>query len=622
MTPGGYAGKWLEVDLTKDKIKEVTYSDKTLEQYFGGRGLAAKVLWDMVGEKWADLDPLSPESPLTVFTGPMTGIYPGSRICVSGKSPVSMGTVGSTAATEFANEVKQAGYDGVTFVGKADKPVYLLITDDGVEIRDAGHLWGLDGEKTLIKLNKEVTAELQKRKPNVGLWKEPGMVYIGPAGESMVRNAAVMAKICHAAGYGGYGSLMGSKNLKAVVAKGRGGLPKVDAPEAVKLLWRRTHQILIGRTQFRRHGTGYAGYATGAETSSEPIRNWQEEWHDEKSYAGPRFEDRFWVKKRWADFNCTTSCMKVSCIKAGPWKGDITDMPDYELQAYCGTNFGIFDPEANVHLSALADQLGHSGINGPNTAAYAVELHQRGILKDSDFGFKPKWGDPETFDRILRMMAKREKIGDALAEGTYKAAHIIAKMKGRKPEELLKYAVHVKGIEIGAHGTRSDADYTHDISYAANVQGGDHTSTSTDGYNDMSGAIFTDSAVFCNFTFYGVPQSIVMDYAKAVTGFPITLHSWRSVNGPRIVTLQRALLLLGGPDLRWEPVKDDDNPPRFYEPLPSGPYKGKTTDRKLVDEKLKAYNETLGWDERGIPTKEALKKLDLGFLEKSMAKLR
>jgi aldehyde:ferredoxin oxidoreductase len=533
-----------------------------------------------------------------------------------------MGTVGSTAATEFANEVKQAGYDGVTFTGKAEKPVYLLITDDGVEIRDAGHLWGLDGEKTLIKLNKEVTEELTKRKPGVGLWKEPGMVYIGPAGEAMVRNAAVMAKICHAAGYGGYGSLMGSKNLKAVVAKGRGGTPKVDAPEAVKLLWRRTHSLLIRDTQFRRHGTGYAGYEVGAKTSSEPIRNWQEEWHDEVSYAGPRFEDRFWVKKRWADFNCTTNCMKVSCIKSGKWKGDITDMPDYELQAYCGTNFGIFDPEANVHLSALADQLGHSGINGPNTAAYAVELHQRGILKDSDFGFKPKWGDPETFDRILRMMAKREKIGDALAEGTYKAAHIIAKMKGRKPEELLKYAVHVKGIEIGAHGTRSDADYTHDISYAANVQGGDHTSTSTDGYNDMSGAIFTDSAVFCNFTFYGVPQSIVMDYAKAVTGFPITLHSWRSVNGPRIVTLQRALLLLGGPDLRWEPVKDDDNPPRFYEPLPSGPYKGKTTDRKLVDEKLKAYNETLGWDERGIPTKEALKKLDLGFLEKSMAKLR
>jgi aldehyde:ferredoxin oxidoreductase len=619
--PGGYAGKWLDIDLSEDKIEEVEYSDKVLEQYFGGRGLAAKVLWDKVGDNYRELDPLSPESPLMVFTGPMTGIYPGSRICVSGKSPVSNGTVGSTAATEFANEIKQAGYDGVTFTGRSDRPVYLLITDEGAELRKADHLWGLDGEKTLIKLNKEVTDELSKRKPGIGLWKEPGIIYIGPAGENLVRNAAVMTKICHAAGYGGYGSLMGSKNLKAVVAKGRGPLPKVDAPEATKLLWRKAHDHLMQRTPMRRQGTGYAGYSVGAETSSEPIRNWQEEWHDEKSFGGPMFENKFWVKKKWADFNCTTNCMKVSCILNGPWKGDITDMPDYELQAYCGTNFGIFDPEANVHLSALVDQLGHSGINGPNTAAYAVELHQRGILNDDDFGFKPEWGDPYAFDKILRMMANREKIGDVLAEGTYRAALKIADMKGLEPEETLKYAVHVKGIEIGAHGTRSDADYTHDISYAANVQGGDHTSTAVDGYNDMSGAVFTDSAVFCNFCYYGVPQELVFDMAKAITGFDIDLTRWRSETGPRIVTLQRVFLMMGGPDVIWEPVKDDDNPPRFYEPLPSGPFKGKTTDKDLVDEKLQAYFDTLGWDEKGIPSKETLRKLDLQFLEKAVSKL-
>jgi len=621
MSPGGYAGKWLEVDLSKEKIEEVEYGEKTLQQYFGGRGLAVKVLWDKVGEKWEELDPLSPENPLTVFTGPMTGFYPGSRICISGKSPISLGTVGSTAATELANELKSAGYDGITFLGKAESPVYLLVTDEGAEIRDASHLWGLDGEKTLIKLNKEVREELQRRKPNVGLWREPGTIYIGPAAENLVRNSAVMTKICHAAGYGGYGSLMGSKNLKAVAVKGRGRLPPVDAPEAVKLLWRKVHQILIGRTQFRRHGTGYSGYGVGADTSSEPIRNWQEEWHNAESYGGPRFEDRYWVKKKWADFNCTTNCMKVSCIKTGPWKGDITDLPDYELQAYCGTNFGIFDPEANIHLSALVDKLGHSGINGPNTAAYAVELHQRGILTDEDFGFTPKWGDVETFEKILTMMAYREGIGDVLAEGTFRAAHKIAEMKGLKAEELLKYAVQVKGIEVGAHGTRSDADYTHDISYAASVQGGDHTSVAVDGYTEMSAGVFTDSAVFCNFTYYGVPQTIAFDFAKAVTGFPITLESWRRETGPRIVTLQRVLLLLGGPDHKWTPIKDDDNPPRFYEPLPSGPYKGKTTDRELVNTKLKAFYETLGWDERGIPTKETLRRLDLGFLEKAVSKL-
>lgn len=617
--PGGYAGKFLDVDLTEEKVEDITFDEKTLKAYFGGRGLAAKILWDRIGEKWPEVDPLGPENIFIALTGPMTAIYPGARICCSAKSPVSNGTVGSTASTEFASELKMAGYDGVIVTGRAESPVYILVTDEGGEIRDAGHLWGKLGEETIKTLNKEVTEELTRRKPNIGLWREPGKIYIGPAGENMVRNAAVMTKLCHAAGYGGYGSVMGSKSLKAIVAKGRGKIPEVDAPEAVKLMWKQVHKILISRDGFRRWGTGYAGYAVGADTSSEPIRNWQEEWHDERGFGGPRFENRFWVKKYWADFNCTTSCMKISCIKTGRWKGDITDMPDYELEAYCGTNLGIFDPEDTIHISALIDNLGHSGINGPNTMGFAAELYQRGILTEEDLGFKLEWGDTEAFDRLARMIAYREGIGDILAEGTYRAALKISEMKG---VDVMPYAVHVKGIEIGAHGTRSDADYTHDISYAASVQGGDHTSIAVDGYSEMSAAVFTDSAVICNFCFYGVPQELVFDFAKGVTGFPITRESWRTETGPRIITLQRALLLLGGPDIFWKPIEDDDNPPRFYEPLPSGPYKGRTTDRELVERKRGTYFETLGWDGRGIPTEETLKKLGIGYLEPAMKKLR
>ena len=195
-------------------------------------------------------------------------------------------------------------------------------------------------------------------------------------------------------------------------------------------------------------------------------------------------------------------------------------------------------------------------------------------------------------------------------------------MKKKKPEELLKYAVVVKGIEVGAHGTRSDADFAHDIGYAASVQGGDHTSLVYDGYTDMSGSIFADSGVFCNFAYNGVPQELVFDFAKAITGFPITVDSWRRIIGPRIVTLQKVLLLLGGPDVTWMPIKDDDNPPRFYEPLPNGPFKGRTTDKVLVDKKIKVYFETLGWDERGVPRMETLKRLGLGDCEPSMKKLR
>ncbi len=220
------------------------------------------------------------------------------------------------------------------------------------------------------------------------------------------------------------------------------------------------------------------------------------------------------------------------------------------------------------------------------------------------------------------MIAYREGIGDVLAEGSYLAALKIAKIKGLDPNDVLKYVVHVKGIEIGAHGTRSDADYTHDMCYAASVQGGDHSSVAVDGYNDMSGAVFFDSAVYCTFTSRGPSLPLQFDFAKAVTGFPITLQRWRSVNGPRIITLQKAFLLMGGPHFNWEPIKDDDNPPRFYEPLPSGPFKGKTTDKERVDMRIQSYFQTLGWDERGIPLKETLNKLDLGFLGRYLSKYR
>jgi aldehyde:ferredoxin oxidoreductase len=622
MSPGGYAGKWLDIDLTTGKIGDITFSYEVLEQYLGGRGIATKILWDRLGKKWAALDPLDPENLLIFATGPMTGIYPGARICVSGKSPVSNGVVGSTAATEFAVEIKNAGYDGIILAGRSPQPVYLLVTDDGAELINASHLWGLDGETTLIKLNREITDLLQKRYPNVGLWKEPGTMYIGPAGENKIRNACVMTKMCHAAGYGGYGSLMGSKDVKAVGAKSRKSFPKVDAPTAVKLMVDQAHKDLQNVSRFRRWGTGWLGYGAGAGSSSEPVKNWQDEWHDEETMGVNRYEDKYWVKKKWTDFNCTLGCMKVSCIQSGKWKGDITDVPDYELQAYCGTNLGIFDAGDNIHISTLMDKLGHSGINGPNTMGYAAELYQRGILTEEDIGFKLEWGDTKAFDKLAHMMAYREGIGDVLAEGTYRAALKIAEMKGLTSEETLKYAVHVKGIEIGAHGTRSDADFTHDMNYSANVQGGDHTSTAGDGFSEMSGALFYDSAVYCTFTARGPSPELQWDMLKAITGFSMTMDKWRRVNGPRIITLQKALLMLGGPDVVWDPVKDDENPPRFYEPLPNGPFKGHVTDKDRVEIRTQAYYETLGWDDRGIPTKETLERLDLSDVEPSMAMLR
>ncbi|MCJ7770583.1 aldehyde ferredoxin oxidoreductase [Candidatus Bathyarchaeota archaeon] len=617
----GYAGKFLEANLSEEKMQDIRFKDEVLETYLGGRGLAAKVLMDRLASKWSEVDPLGPENILMALTGPMTGIFPGCRTCYTGKSPMSNGMVGSTASSEFGNQLKTAGYDGIIVTGKASHPVYILVTDNCGEIRDATHLWGLDGEKTLQQLNQQVSEELTRRHPRTGLWREPGLIYIGPAGENLVRNAAIMTKLSHAAGYGGYGSVMGSKNLKAIAVIGTGQFPQVHDVEKVKQLMMQVHDWTSHREIYStRTGTGYGGYSTGFEMSSEPVRNWQEEWHNERSYGGPRFETRYWVKKRWSDFNCSRGCMKVSCIKTGKWKGDITDNPDYELQAFLGPNLGIFDPEANIHLSKVIDNLGYSGIGFPATMGFAAELFQRGILKEEEIGFPLKWGDVEAFENLAYMTARREGIGNILADGVYRAALKIGEMKKM---DVLKYAVHSKGIEIGAHGTRSDADFlAHDIGYAVSVEGGNHTSLANDGYNEHSRSVFSDSAVYCNFAILRLPQETIFEYLKAITGYDISIEEWRRVNGRRIITIQRALLLLGGPDVFWKPLEDDENPPRFYEPLQSGPWKGVTTNKEKVVQRRQAYFKALGWDEKGIPTTETLRELNISELEHPVETLR
>ncbi len=619
----GYAGKFLEVDLSSEDIKEIAFEDEVLKDYIGGRGLAAKVLWDRLGTEWEAIDPLGPENILTLFTGPLTGYFPGGRICVSGKSPQSNGVVGSTVGGEFGVELRCAGYDGVIVTGEAKKPSYLFVKDSEIEIRDAGHVWGKDAKQTVRILTRECRDLLKARFPLYGEIKQPGMVYIGPAGENKVRTAVVAAKWAHAAGYGGYGAVMGAKRLKAVVAKGTGPLPEVADIRKVKRLIKVVCDNIYEYELWRRWGTGSAGYEVGARLSSEPVRNWQDEWHDEKSFGVDQFEDRVWIKQFWSDFGCPTCCLKIAMVKTGRFKGAIGDNPDYELQAYLGPNLGIFTPEDNVFLASLIDDLGLCGIQTGNVLGFAAELFQRGILTKKDLdGIVLEWGDAEAFAALTRKIAFREGIGDLLAEGTYRAALKIGKTKNM---DVLKYAIHSKGIGIGAHGIRSGKDFAHIIAYACSVQGGDHTSTADlplDGSASELYAIFNDSAVCCMFNTFGIRRKVRFDFYTAVTGLPLTPEEWCTPKALRILQIQRAMLLLGGPDLTWDPKIHDDNPGRFYEPLPSGPYKGKTTSKAKVKKDKNKYYEEAGWDKRGIPTPETLRKLGLQNVDKVLDKLR
>jgi len=615
----GYAGKFLDIDLSTGEITKTTFNENLLKSFIGGRGLAAKILWDRLGEKWETVDPFAPANVLTILTGPLTGFFPGARVCVSGKSPQSNGMVGSTVGGEFGVELKCAGYDGVIVTGKASKPCYITIFEDQISIKDANHVWGKDGKQTLKILTKEGRKELKANFTEYGELKEPQVLYIGPAGENQTRIAAVMEKWTHAAGYGGYGGVMGSKNLKAIVTKGLGPLPEVEDIEKVRELIKQADKKCFKSHSFRRWGTGAAGYTVGAKTSSEPVRNWQDEWHDERGFAVDKFEQRLWVKRYWADYGCPTSCLKIAMPKTGEFKGCITDNPDYELQAYLGPNLGIFTPEDNVYLSSLIDDLGFCGIQGGNTLAFAAELYQRGVVGKEDLdGIQLEWGNTKAFGELARKIAKREGLGALFAEGSYRAAVELGKKKGMN---LTQYAVAEKGMAIGAHGLRSGRDFPDIMAYACNVQAGDHTSlpsTPTELENSEFNTILDDSGVYCSFNTFSTGIDLIWDFFSAVTGWQELRQNWYETNALRILQMQRVMLLLGGPDLKWKANVDDDNPPRFYEPLPMGPYKGKAVNRELFEEQKQEYYEAMGWDKNGLPKPEILRKLGLDDVESKL----
>ena len=604
----GLHGRFLDVDLSSERIRVVEIPRAIYRRFIGGRGLATYILWRELGNKWRSIDPLGPENLLVIATGPLTGYYPGIKLVVSGKSPQSGGVVGSTVSSELAVELKAAGYDGIIVRGSADDPVYLYVDDDNVEIRSATRLWGKTGLELLRTLVQEF--EWPSR---LGMTSPPASIYIGPAGENKVRTAAVMSKLAHAAGYGGYGAVMGSKNLKAVVAKGTGPLPRVADPTRVSELRKYVTSKLLEQKSFRHWGTTRGIWSVGYVTSSEPVKNWLEEWHDNPSVNHVVFEEGYWVKNPWADWGCPLGCMKISRARLRD-KTYLTDGPDYEMGAYLGPNLGIFDPAEIVALSSLADELGLCGIQTGNVMAFAVELFNRGVIDESDVGYKLEWGCFECAKRLMEDVAYRRGIGKILAEGVYRAAVEISR---RKNVDVLKYAVQVKGIAVGAHGIRSRRDYPQLIAYAGSVQGGDHTSTAGLPHNSReseSYAAFIDSGVICMFTTFPVGEETIVEYLNAVTGWRVSLEEVYEDIGPRILSLQRLLLLLGGPDVQWDPRVHDDNPPRFYEPLPSGPYKGQSIDREETRRQLEEYYSRLGWDKYGIPLADTLRRLGLGEL--------
>lgn len=612
----GMWGRILDVDLNTNTSRVVEVSEDTLKKFIGGRGLAAWLLWSELGRKWEAVDPLGPENLLLVLTGPLTGYYPGVKLVVSGKSPQSNGVVGSTVSSELAIDLKAAGYDGIVLRGSSETPVYIYVDEGGAQIRDATKLWGLGGLKLVKALNDLLSSELKIDK---GLDVMPSYIYIGPAGENLVRTSVVMSKLTHAAGYGGYGAVMGSKKVKALVVKGSGPLPPIYDSEKFVKMWRDLLEELRDRMKtFRYWGTTRGLWSTGYKTSSEPIKNWLEEWHNVRSFTHEVLERTCWIRNLWSDWGCPTTCMKVSRVFENGI-AYVTDGPDYEMGAYLGSNLGVFDASSVVKLSALADELGLCGIQTGNVLGFAIELFERGYLTQEEVGCELRWGNVECVEKLMKDITYRRGLGEFMAEGTYRAA---LKLSTLKNVDLLKYAVQVKGVAVGAHGVRSGLDYPQKIAYAGSVQCGDHTSTAgmpVKSTESEAFSAFLDSAVVCIFNTTEVEK--LTAYLNVVTGWSFT-EDELYVSGVRILTLQRILLLLGGPDVFWDPRIHDDNPERFYEPLPTGPKAGEMPKREDVKNELRKYYSELGWDEWGIPKEDTLEELGLNELAGEVGRVR
>jgi aldehyde:ferredoxin oxidoreductase len=587
----GYHGQLLDIDLTSRKVKAVDLDPTLARGYLGGRAMGGRMLLDAYGTDWAKVDPFDPDALLLFLAAPFV-CFLGCKTNVVFKSPQSFGFVGAQGSGDFIHELRFCGYDGIILRGRASAPVYLTIFDDEVEFHDASKMWG----KEIAETHKMVVE---------AHGNETSQYYIGPAGENLVRYAAVITEWYRAAGRGGGGAVMGSKNLKAIVCKGNGPAPEVADQQKLVELMIAAWALQVTRQGSREYGTTGGILRTGNVSSTEPIRNWQTEWHDHYEVAAQYFAAEHWVRRYWSDYGCAEACSKLGRVKYGKRAGLATELPDYEGGALIGTNFGIFDINDMALTCSRPDELGLDLISAGNVCSFACEAVEKGILTPADIGgIDLKWGDADAFVELLDLIAYRKgEIPTLLGEGLHVAVKTIGKGSGA-------FAMHVKAIEMGAHGRRARPGG--EIGYAVGSQGGDHMSTVSP---TGESAIFRDSNGLCGSQSLTADQQI--EWLQAITGFGITKDDVQKILVPRWMTLHRVPLLLSG----WT-YEDDVNPPRWYTPLPDGPYRGNTIDRASEQKQKQALYELVGWDAQGVPTTATLRACDLEAFDELLAPLR
>ncbi|TFF95027.1 hypothetical protein EU546_04010, partial [Candidatus Thorarchaeota archaeon] len=427
---GGYKGKILRVDLTNEKFKVDPLPTDWIRNYIGGDGFGARLLYEEVS---GGTDPLSPENKLLIGTGPITGtLWPMSGRTVFISKAALTGIWGESHVGGFLGpELKYAGYDMLVVEGSAEKPVYINVEDDDLEIRDAGNLWGLT--------TNQVTEGIKK------INKDPDyqVAAIGPAGERRVRFSSIIVNHARAAGRTGMGAVLGSKNVKAIALRGHGAV-EVHDHDAFFELAKKAHMRVRENPQAQEMGKWGTWILTAVkqEIGELPTFNHQTGVFDGwEGLSGEHIRPRYTIADR-ACFGCSLGCKKMNYIPDGPFSGTLEEGPEYEGVMAFGSSLGIDDYATTLKANQICNEYGMDVISAGATIGYAIESYVEGAIgKEETGGIELSWGDKEGLIRLLEMIGEREGFGDLLAEGSRRAAEKLGK-------DTERFAIHVKGMEV------------------------------------------------------------------------------------------------------------------------------------------------------------------------------
>ena len=625
----GYAGYYLDIDLTKGKIHKKELEKEWARLYLGGSGVAAKILWDRTGP---ETDPLGPENVLVVGTGPLTGALfsPSGRMMFASKGPLTGVWAESHVGGFLGAEIKYAGFDFVIFNGRSKNPVYLNLRDGNAELLDASHLWGKETNVTTQMIREE------QKDPTL----KTGV--IGPAGENGVLYSSIIVDFYRAAGRAGLGTVLGSKNVKGIAASGAQGIEVHDMDkylEANEIEMKRIHDPLWtdSLASLRKYGTTDL-VAIINEIGRLPTKNHWTGFFEKADDIGPEIIAEKYRIAQEACHGCAVGCKYIIRVKDGKYPTGPIGGPEYETIMAFGSNCLNSDIESVFHLGKRCDLLGLDTISCGKSISFAMELFEKGIIssKDAD-GLDLSWGNAETQAALVEKIAKREGIGNLLADGVRKAAEKIG-------GDAWKYAVHVKGLEASGQDPR--AHQSIGLTYATNVRGADHLRSISCieelGYPEIAAERFgedkadaileimspehkgelvwdvedlyalVDSGVICK---YGTMWPPVYYFETFVNVIP-HLTGMTEWGDPKFVrqAAERISHLRRAYNHRLGVTRKDETLPQrlLKEPMPTGPSKGGLPD---LDYMLDDYYKYRGCDpETGYPKESKLKEIGLDFV--------